>query len=893
VGERKVIVRGYIIPKRNGETFLYSRIISPNEIQKIFEDFDRMFKLVLDDFLMEKAIQTANDVNKLLDALTLFFRSILYRDTIPGIMPATISGIYSFFIKNLPGEVMDFSPESYFDTLSDVMKGERIRVREERLRELQGRMMYLLDFPADDRPGANTSSLLLHILTTSALASALYLNDEEGNRVKGRDFDLALLRLTCFFHDIGKLINWKRHEEESSKYMWNLMSKYVRGEALEIIDIAAKLIKREEKIFPGFEKIKRIYIKADRKASEIDRLSKFLLKLLDQEQVKLLLEKAEEYFGRKLMDKEFEKEFERCYECFDYWARFSLEDKLKLTESFCKRASETSLNNPLLKSEKNEDNKETEVKVVRYDIRGIQNFIRVNDLRSMSGASLLIDYVTYISIPLTLMQKYQIPAENILYFGGGNVTVILPANKDIEISDDIEKTVGLKLVEGGSPFLESFFETNKEIDGALVRAKLRGYDDIKKYPVDINIFMKCNFCGHLKAESILDGENICSNCNKKRKIGDKYHFVYKLEKLEYSSQLIPLYLKKLMEFISGTPRKVIESEQWIREYNNLAVLRFDANLAGLFMASSISITDAFERSVRIDSSLKEAYHRFLNSLKSINQDYYDRATLGTIYIGGDDGFLLTPSRIAIPLAITLMNEFYLEMGGKLSLSCGIAVAKPKHPIIPLYEAAGFILDNVIKDNVRRLAYNECALAGASEPNSNFRGALGFYVADGGFIGKESLGTILKELYREGISGQYEEPYLLCSTASINRKRSILTLLDILRTSEKKYISSDLSNLYEGMMKDLEYIINDEKKSIDQLKDTKRIIDDILMVEIKGDSTPKIQSVYIKRQAKRLEEIEENKSKIAESILNLLDMKDGEIRLNIYDLLLLAKVIIGE
>jgi hypothetical protein len=95
------------------------------------------------------------------------------------------------------------------------------------------------------------------------------------------------------------------------------------------------------------------------------------------------------------------------------------------------------------------------------------------------------------------------------------------------------------------------------------------------------------------------------------------------------------------------------------------------------------------------------------------------------------------------------------------------------------------------------------------------------------------------------------------------------------------------------MKDLEYIINDEKKSIDQLKDTKRIIDDILMVEIKGDSTPKIQSVYIKRQAKRLEEIEENKSKIAESILNLLDMKDGEIRLNIYDLLLLAKVIIGE
>jgi HD superfamily phosphodiesterase len=888
-----MIIRGYIIPKRVGETFLYSRVITPDEVQKIFEDFDSMFKLVLEDFSMEKAIQTANDVNKFLDALTLFFRSMLYRDTIPGIMPATISGIYSFFIKNLTSEVIDFSPESYYDILSEIMKRERIRVREDRLRELQERLTYLLDFPADDRPGANTSSLLLHTLTTSALASASYLNDEDGNRVKGRDFDLALLRLTCFFHDIGKLINWKRHEEESSKYLSNLMSKYAKGEALEIIDIASRLIKREEKMIQGFDKIKTIYIMADRKASEIDRLSKYLLSLLNHEQVKLLIEKAEEYLGKKIMEKEFEKEFEICYECFDYWARFSIEDKLKLTECFCKRASEISLNNPLLNPERNGGYKESEVKVVRYDIRGIQNFIRVNDLRSMSGASLLIDYVTFIGIPLILMQKYHIPAENILYFGGGNVTVILPSNKYIELSEDIEKSVGLKVVEGASPLLESFFETNKEVDGALGRAKLRGYDDIKTYPVDINLFMKCEFCGHLNAESIIDEVNICSNCNKKRDVGDKYHFRYKLEKLEYSFQLIPLYLKKLIEFISGTSRKEIESEQRIKEYKNLAVLRFDANLAGLFMASSISITDAFERSVRIDSSLKEAYHRFLSTLKAINQDYYDRVTLGTIYIGGDDGFLLAPSRIAIHLAITLMNEFYLEMGGRLSLSCGIAVAKPKHPLIPLYEAAGFILDDVVKDNVRGLAYNECALAWASEPSSNFRGALGFYVADGGFIGRESLGTILKELYREGISGQHKEPYLLCSTGSINRKRSILTLLDILRTSEKRYLSGDLSNLSEGIMKDLEYILNDEKKSIDQLKEIRRIIDDILKVEIKGDTTPKIQSLYIKRQEKRLEEIEENKAKIADGILNLLDMKDGEIRLNIYDLLLITKVMIGE
>lgn len=880
-----MIVRGYIIPGREEERFIYSKVISQEEVRATFKAFDDIVKQVINDFTNKKVIYTAKDVNMFLDALILFLRSILYKDTIPGLVPSIISGIYPFFINHIEDEKLNYSPELYINELT------RVTMNEERM-ACERRLRYLLDYPADDRPGANTSSLLIHTLTTAAIASAIYLDDEEKNRVRDRDFDLAILRLTCLFHDIGKLIDWKRHEDESSKYLLDLLSKYVRGEALDIADIASRLIKRREhEALLDYKKLGDIYVNADGKASEVDRLSRFLLKLLGPKEVELLLGRAEEYLGRKVSMEDFEK----CYKEFEYWKGISLENRVKLTEEFCKRASIMSKENPLLELEKTFNKDGSEVKVVRYDIRGIQSYIRVNDLRSMAGASLLIDYTIFVGIPFTLMSRCQMPAESVLYFGGGNLTAILPNSKEEEISEKLRKEIrnilDLEIVKGSSQLVETFIKTNKEIDDKIVNEKLKGFYDLTKFPIKLNIFMKCEICGRNDASEEVEEKRICSVCKRKRETGDKYHFSYKLERLQYLVR--SKYLKRMTEYISGTSRSEIEDEKRIERYKNLAILRFDANIAGLFMASSITITDAFERSVRIDSSLKEAYHKFLNILREISREDYDRLVLGTIYIGGDDGFIIGPSRISVPLALFMMNEFYLDMGGKISLSCGIAVAKPLHPLIPLYDAAGFILDEIVKENTRALAYVECAAKEVSEPSLKFRGALGFYTADGGFISKENLKTVLDELYNEGISGQRREPYILSTSSSENRKRSILTLLNILNVSRVGEVVTELTNLSENIRRDLEWLLKD-KKSSENIKEIQRIINEVLRVDLYKDHSPKIQSIYIKRQAERMrEELKEVRAMIADSLLYLLDLRDREIRLNVYDILLLTKVMLGE
>jgi hypothetical protein len=130
--------------------------------------------------------------------------------------------------------------------------------------------------------------------------------------------------------------------------------------------------------------------------------------------------------------------------------------------------------------------------------------------------------------------------------------------------------------------------------------------------------------------------------------------------------------------------------------------------------------------------------------------------------------------------------------------------------------------------------------------------------------------------------------LLCSTASENGKLSIFTLFNILKIPGIAY-SNDLSNFFEVIKKVLKWLLKDGESAKEHIKKTQRIINDILKVDIRGDSSPKIQSLYIKRQAERKEE----EKSIAEGLLNLLEMKNGEIRFHIYDLLLLTKVMMGE
>ncbi|MEM3095965.1 MAG: hypothetical protein QXV62_03060 [Nitrososphaerota archaeon] len=884
-----MIVRGFIVPKRGPDDKpAYTRIISDEEGEMFYEHYKQIIKYLLDEFVENngerRPLQDADDVNAFLNFLVLFLRSALYVDTIPSVVPATAGQTHRYFLHQYLNKIKEgLEPDTYFEWLG--RSAHRLAEEE----ELRNEIREFFDFPADSRPGANTSSLLVHMLTVSGIASCMYLG--MGNR----GFRLAVLRLTCLFHDLGKFVNWRRHEEISARVLEDLVRDYVRGEAEKVVEEAAALIPRAKATDP----LKELYVRADSVASGIDRLSTHFLKVLSDNTREMVIQKAQDYLGGQSVDDE--TFIEKCYNEWGFWNKLSLEEKRGLTEDFCRRAGRVSKDNPLLarlNDAMNTLDGLKDIEIVRFDVRRIQEYIKVNDLRTMAGGSLVVDFVISVALPLALMLKAGLPAETILQFGGGNVFVLLPsssAHKVMEMAGKmVRESCGLSLATASHEFLASYAETSRRIEAEVIKMKLSEEDHVaqldEKQPYLLNIFALCEVCGHKPPTKQEDGKLYCDLClDRREKIGDRFHFMYKLSRLGYGLEEMPRYLKYMIEYIAGSSEDEVRAGRF-KEYKNVAVLRIDANVVGAFMGSSISLTDAFERSIRIDYSLKKAYNTFLNMLKEINPEMYDRMVLGTIYMGGDDAFLLAPSRMAPYLAALLMNEFYLEMGSRLTLSCGIAVAKPKHPLTPLYEAAGYLLDSV-KKSVRQKAYSIYELPNFEEERGGeFEGALAFYTIDGGYMTPENLEEVLKRLYRMGVSRQYREPYTISGLSSVDGKRSFLRLLQLISSALHAGEGNgwSLDGLRGLIERDVRLLLT-RNESSERIKDLIATMKRDISIELLGDKSTRLQVIFARRQAERLED----KRGLISNLLQMLEFDGDGLRLGVADALLLAKVVLGE
>jgi len=154
-----------------------------------------------------------------------------------------------------------------------------------------------------------------------------------------------------------------------------------------------------------------------------------------------------------------------------------------------------------------------------------------------------------------------------------------------------------------------------------------------------------------------------------------------------------------MEVIAGhEPEEVREGRfKRVRDY---AVVKFDGNAMTSFMLEAISFTDAIERSFRIDMALKRAYFRALEALyegvkKAAGADAAEREVarvyLGTIYMGGDDGFLLAPSWAAVPLAHFIAEEFSRQLGLERGLRVAVAAGPARMSLWALLDCASSIM----------------------------------------------------------------------------------------------------------------------------------------------------------------------------------------------------------
>ena len=366
---------------------------------------------------------------------------------------------------------------------------------------------------------------------------------------------------------------------------------------------------------------------------------------------------------------------------------------------------------------------------------------------------------------------------------------------------------------------------------------------------------------------------ICKDClDLKYRIGYETHFGYRWEKLGLDKkESYDKACKYILEYISGMEFEELEKEK--RRYKNIAIVKFDGNLIGQIIASVVSITDACERSYRIDYAVKKAFSEFLSK---VDDETKNRIVLGTLYIGGDDGCLIVPSRIAIPLALHMMNGYFLSMGCKSTLSVGIAVAKPKHPISFLYESADELLE-IAKKGSREYAYK--IHAEGARNRKDFRGALAFYTADGGVMDRHSIRTVLKHEYKERLSSQYKKPYILSER---NSNRSIIRLLSII----------DGIHDIDDLSKTIEKLIDSSKDNKD-IKEAKKRILEILRVSVVEDSSVELKVLYTHRMTTSKEN--DTLYRKIGKFLVLKESVDGKLalRFSLLDAYNLIKILEGE
>jgi len=874
------IYKAFIVPIRGKNGPQYVKTITAEESKKLFDNLTNLIRKLLERFLFFKGkgkLSTIEELSDFLDFFILFIKGVQYMDIVPEVIPSQVKEFYlSIYYKDYKKKIKldnwegikeyeDLLVTLYHETRRKTKKDLSLEEREETIIEKA------FHYPADTRILANVSSLLLHSFVVSGIATCKLI---ESYLSIGQEIDkekLVALRLASLFHDFGKynFMEWHLHEQNSIKFLEELKRDYAEGKAKEIFDLAINIIK-------GSSELLTYLREADKIASAEDRLKRIFFSLLEMDKdAKSKVKEAAERIGKKL---ESFSDLDKLYKDWNFWKSLGQSNIRDLSEKFCKMLSKIDVENPIIremleKHIKISGTSPEDFLVAKADIRNIQKYIRANDLRTMKGASRIIDTILMISIPYCLHEKFQLPYECFLFYGGGNITFLIPSSLKDKIGSELYnlgRNFEIDIAYSYAPLYSNFNLTDAILTRELTKKKATSYISGEVSP---NIFRICAFCGFNFAEKTEKGKYICSLCEKKYKIGENYHYKQLFRKL-FGNDPSEDFLKRILEYIGGLDLAELENPE---EYLNIALIRMDANIAGQLMSSSISITDAFERSIRIDSSLKKAFHNFLNKVRRKNKDDYNRLVFGVVYMGGDDATLIVPSKLALPLAYNMINEYFLNMGCRSTLSVSITVAKPKHPIIPLYESAGYILDKLVKDNIR-----ESALAIHMEEarlREDFRGALSIFVTEQGIMYPENIDFALNKVLKEKVSLLKEKPFLLSER---KQKNSILRYFNLILDKTIDKIDSSISEEL------LQKIYTSGFK--EDLRSLRRILFKNLQVRVEKDNSTFVKVIFAGREEKTGSK--ETQETIKRMMENLLYMDGDEPIFTLFDLYLVLESLIG-
>jgi len=575
-------------------------------------------------------------------------------------------------------------------------------------------------FPADTRPGHNTSSLIAHSLMTSAIAWALNYESSEGGRPRE---DPAVIRLVALLHDLGKVEDPLKHQESSKELARQLLEGLVSEGTLDKLLNAIERHHFEETVIK----------EADRLSSAADRVNKLVELALGEK-----ISKIKEILGFGMDERaEWEWDFWKAvHQNRDKLIRVGLfhEDPLReLTKEFLQKVDYLVRSEEYRRSPHRSDSR---IKLALIDIASIQDYVlRGQEIRVIAAASHIIELAVHAHFYWYLRRRVHLPPEAVIYSGGGNVLLLLPSTLVQTVKDaakEYGKKPGLKLIVADTDFVDDYVLVTERFAKRLHEEKHRASlsDSVEDLIIKFDCerkdsessYVLCQIC--YKAwgtKSLTTAEGVryvCCSCSKLYEIGTGHHFSAKWRsEIQVKGQRFSAkevfgkeweeVSKWIMEIIAGHDPD--ELEKGFERRRDYAVVKFDANALGRFMLESVSFTDAIERSFRVDMAVKRAYFRAMEALyegvKSVKDEEAAkretvRVFLGTVFMGGDDGILLMPSWASVPFAHLMAEEFSKELGLERGLRVAIAAGPAAMSVWSLLDCAQEMM-NLSKQVLRR------------------------------------------------------------------------------------------------------------------------------------------------------------------------------------------------
>jgi len=595
------------------------------------------------------------------------------------VVPSPQDVFYAFYLANEEptlGKLKQFIEDYVHNKSNKIVDVYRkLRRLKERVAPFAELAFYLL--PADTRPGLNVSSLVSHMLMTSAITVAL-----GGNEVE---------RACALLHDVGKVKDPKHHTKAAEDFLKDLKDVF-KDNYDEILECVKKHHSREAN-----NKVR----KADILASSLDRLTK-LYEVFEKELRKCLSD------GYEIIKNSFEakeyKEREKSYE----WIEKNFE-KVKKASKFL--ANELLLPDhkvfkKLVEDTRGTKGKGSNVKLLVVDIGGIQKTLSdARKLRVLSGMSYFVELITHVIVPYIIISKLSLRPENIVFSGGGTVHAVV-GSANVDFNKELEKYLAgpfgsLKIRIGTGDLERGFVLAVREAYEEIGRKKA---EEVRKAP-EANLVLieapgveKCEWCQKRVGTVDVGGVKVCARCYSLWALTAPFGF-------GKGSARIALYKKLLeKEGRNGVTKNIEEKAiDVIREGEYVSFVAADGNFMGLFMSTSLSPTVYQEKSLRIDIATKRSLARLVSLL---NSDYKKKFVLGFLYAGGDDfNAVLSPS-LALVLGASFAYSFSAELGKKVSTSLGIATARHTAPIWELRDAAESLMDEKVKGMTREKAF-EC------------------------------------------------------------------------------------------------------------------------------------------------------------------------------------------